>query len=282
MPSLSGFVVSFNREDLVETCLRSIRFVDELIVFDKSSTDGTAQIAARYADRVISVPWSPVVEETRAAAAAACTHDRIVFLDDDECFSPEAIVYLNQEVRHGPYDLFDLPCRHYILGRHEEQAYYWPNRGVRAFKRGSMIFRSKVHDGQTKAADAKIAYPNPKSGICFHNLSHADAKTWVDKANRYTSLDDRVSTVSLDTTNLLEEARRSFDLWVGKCASQASEYEQAVIVLRAAYDMIDLVKLWEQRQPLGGTELFRRTCLEMSALYDELEARTGLNTRRSA
>ncbi len=38
---ISGFVISHNRERLIETCLRSIRFVDELIVLDMSSTDGT-------------------------------------------------------------------------------------------------------------------------------------------------------------------------------------------------------------------------------------------------
>ena len=56
---VSGFVVTYNRAALLETCLRSIRFVDELIVIDKSSTDGTRAIAKRYADRVITVPWSP-------------------------------------------------------------------------------------------------------------------------------------------------------------------------------------------------------------------------------
>ena len=41
---LSGFVISYNRAPIIETCLRSLRFVDELIVVDKSSTDGTAEI----------------------------------------------------------------------------------------------------------------------------------------------------------------------------------------------------------------------------------------------
>src|SRR5579863_10014753 len=87
---ISGFVIGYNRADLIATCLRSIRFVDELVVVDKSSTDGTRAIAARYADRVITVPWSPTVEETRAAALAQCQHDWVVFLDDDELLSPEA------------------------------------------------------------------------------------------------------------------------------------------------------------------------------------------------
>jgi len=67
---LSAVVVSYNRALLIGTCVRALGFADEVIVVDKSSTDGTAEIAARYADRVIIVPWSPTVEETRAFAVA--------------------------------------------------------------------------------------------------------------------------------------------------------------------------------------------------------------------
>ena len=37
--AISGFVIAYNRAPLLGTCLRSLRFVDELIVIDKSSTD---------------------------------------------------------------------------------------------------------------------------------------------------------------------------------------------------------------------------------------------------
>jgi len=72
---ISGFVISYNRADLLATCLRSLRFADELIVIDKSSADHSRRIARRYADRVIKVPWSPTVEGTRAFALAQCRHD---------------------------------------------------------------------------------------------------------------------------------------------------------------------------------------------------------------
>src|SRR5512137_1109685 len=67
---ISGFVVAYNRAALLGTCLRSLRFADELIVIDKSSTDDTPRIARRHADRVITVPFSPTVEETRSLALA--------------------------------------------------------------------------------------------------------------------------------------------------------------------------------------------------------------------
>src|ERR1700689_4728410 len=91
---VSAFVISFNRAAIIGTCLRALRFADEVIVVDKSSTDATPAIAARHADRVVTVPWSETVEETRAFAASLCTHGWILFVDDDECLSPGAARYI--------------------------------------------------------------------------------------------------------------------------------------------------------------------------------------------
>src|ERR1700730_7427090 len=123
---LSAFVVTYNRASLLETCLRAVSFADELIVIDKSSTDNSAAVAARYADRVERVPWSPTVEETRAFAASLCRHEWILCLDDDEILSAETGPWLRRNLADWNADVLAIPLRHYILGVHDERAYYWP------------------------------------------------------------------------------------------------------------------------------------------------------------
>jgi glycosyltransferase involved in cell wall biosynthesis len=90
-PRISGFAITYNSGEILKTCLRSRRFVDELIVVDKSLTDSTPSVAEAYADKVISVPWSPLPTETRSTADEACSHDFILYLDHDECLSVEGI-----------------------------------------------------------------------------------------------------------------------------------------------------------------------------------------------
>ena len=114
---------------------------------DKSSTDDTAAIAAQHADRVITVPWSPTVEETRAFAVAQCTHDWIICLDDDECLSVEAIRFIQAELAAPRADVYGLLQRHYILGTHDEAAYYWPEYQISLFRRGAVTFSATVHGG---------------------------------------------------------------------------------------------------------------------------------------
>src|ERR1700722_16537131 len=123
---LSAFVITYNRAELLETCLRAVSFADELIVVDKSSTDRSAEVASRYADRVEVVPWSPTVEETRAFAASLCRHEWVLFLDDDEVLSAETGPWLRHALPEADAEILAIPLRHYILGIHDERACYWP------------------------------------------------------------------------------------------------------------------------------------------------------------
>ncbi len=274
---VSGFVIAHNRASLVETCLRSIRFVDQLIVIDKSSTDGTRAIAKRYADRVITVPWSPTVEETRAHALALCRHDWVVHLDDDEMFSPEAIAFLSRPRARDAAEAYYLPKKHYILGRFDQAAYYWPEHHPQFFRKDAVAFGPTVHGG-VQVLTEHVERIAPESGICIHHLSHLDAAQWIEKTNRYTSRPDRVRCAP-EAADLIGFAHARIEHWVARTASTGrGDYAAAVALLRAVYDMIDRVKSWEQADGLDGAAAFAATCAELGQAYDALERRTGIRT----
>ena len=66
---VSAFVISFNRAAIIGTCLRALRFADEVIVVDKSSTDETPAIAARLRGRAApGTPGGGMAVRARAAA----------------------------------------------------------------------------------------------------------------------------------------------------------------------------------------------------------------------
>lgn len=174
MPPISGFVVAYNRASLLGTCLRSLRFVDQLIVIDTSSTDDTSKIARRYADRVITVPWSPTVEETRSFALEQCRHDWIVFLDDDEMLSPDAIAYLAAPRGPEAADAVALSLRHRIMGAFDPTAYYWPERHIRCIRKGAIVFHPIVHGGVELRTDGIEQVPTDRS-IYIEYLSYVDA-----------------------------------------------------------------------------------------------------------
>ncbi|MET0217785.1 MAG: glycosyltransferase, partial [Burkholderiales bacterium] len=47
MKTISAYVIAFNEADKIEAAVSSVLWADEVILVDSSSTDGTAEIAAR-------------------------------------------------------------------------------------------------------------------------------------------------------------------------------------------------------------------------------------------
>lgn len=263
---LSAFVISYNRAPLIATCLRALAFADEVILVDKSSTDDTIARAGALADRIITVPWSPTVEETRAFAMAQCTHDWILFLDDDECLSPEAVRFIDAELAAPRADIYAFPLRHYVLGEHDERAYYWPESQIRLFRRGAVEFSATVHGGTRQSSDRLYTVP-ADGGVCVHHLSHTDVAQWIEKTNRYTSRPDRVRVADGDG-DLALYAHARIDAWAraGRPAGP-SDYPAAVALLRATYDIVDRLKAWEQARGLDGTTRFAEICARLDAAY---------------
>jgi hypothetical protein len=259
---ISAFVISYNRAELLGTCLRALRFADELIVIDKSSSDQAPAVAAGLADRVITVPWSPTVEETRAFALSQCAHDWILFLDDDECLSPEAAQFIQTELQAPRADIYALPLRHYILGEHNERAYYWPEHHVRCFRRGTLQFTATVHAGIVLHSERVMRVP-PDEGICIHHLSHPDVTSWIERTNRYTSRQDRSRVEDADP-DLIRFAHARIDHWVDRTRDTSADgYPAAVAVLRSVYDLVDRLKSWEEARGQDGAARFREICRQL-------------------
>jgi glycosyltransferase involved in cell wall biosynthesis len=263
---ISAFVIAYNREQILGTCLRALAFADELIVIDKSSTDASYAIAAAHADQVLTVPWTPTVEETRTLALSLCRHEWILFMDDDECLSPEAARQIRAELENPRAEIYEFPLRHYILGRHDERAYYWPERHVRLFRRGAVSFGRTVHAGIVRHSDKVDAF-SEQDGVCIHHLSYTDAAGWIEKTNRYTSRPDRIG-IRVSPEGFAAFAHQQIDHWMALTTDTAPDgYPAAVGLLRAVYDMVDAVKAWETAHGSDGAALFHQVCEDLDRQY---------------
>ena len=54
---LSAVLITRNAAAVLEPCLESLSFVDEIVVVDSSSSDATQEIARRHGARVIQKEW---------------------------------------------------------------------------------------------------------------------------------------------------------------------------------------------------------------------------------
>lgn len=91
-PVLSiSMLVSNNRRDTIEKCMESLlplreAVPSELIIVDTGCTDGSVDIARKYADKVVQFAWCKDFSAARNAGLCECTGEWFLYLDDDEWF----------------------------------------------------------------------------------------------------------------------------------------------------------------------------------------------------
>lgn len=75
-----------NEADNLAACLESVKDqVDEIVIVDTGSTDGTLEIAARYTDGIYTFAWQGDFSAARNYAVAKSSGQWILYLDADEC-----------------------------------------------------------------------------------------------------------------------------------------------------------------------------------------------------
>ena len=85
MPTLSLAMIVKNEEKNLGHCLASVRgLVDEMVVVDTGSTDGTVALAQSFGARVGHFPWTGDFAAARNESLRLCTGDWVLVMDADE------------------------------------------------------------------------------------------------------------------------------------------------------------------------------------------------------
>ncbi len=86
---LSAIVLTHNSEKMLDQCLASISFCDEIVIADDNSTDSTVAIAQKYTQKIVSHQVQDDFAAQRNWVMGQATHDWILFVDSDEVVTPE-------------------------------------------------------------------------------------------------------------------------------------------------------------------------------------------------
>lgn len=133
MPRLSVYIIAYNEADKIEAALRSVTWADEVVVADSNSIDATVEIARRYTDRVIQVPFAGF-GKLRNDVLDSLSGDWILSLDADERCTEAAA----HEIRHliespDACDAYLVPRRNYFFGRWIRHSAGTPTTASRSF-----------------------------------------------------------------------------------------------------------------------------------------------------
>lgn len=137
MAKISACIISYNEENKIEDCLKSLQgVVDEIIVVDSLSTDKTKEIAEKYTDKIFDQKFLGHVEQKNLAVEKA-GYDWILSLDCDERLTEklkDSILQVKNNLENA--DAYRVARRTFYVYRWLNHCWY-PDFKVRLFNRTS-------------------------------------------------------------------------------------------------------------------------------------------------
>ncbi|MDZ4043291.1 MAG: glycosyltransferase [Eubacteriales bacterium] len=144
--TISLCMIARNEAQNLGRCLNSVRdVVDEMIVIDTGSSDGTANIARSLGARVYSFVWNDNFSDARNSSLEMATGDWILFLDADEELAPESHDALRSLVNDETVDGYFVKIINYL--GNEGWTETCPDIVFRLFRnRPEYRFRGAIHE----------------------------------------------------------------------------------------------------------------------------------------
>lgn len=146
---ISVVISAFNEQIMIEDCLKSAKLVaDEIILVDNSSTDDTAKIAKKYANKVISRENDPVnLNKNKNFGFSHATGDWLISLDADERITTELAREIRAKIKDKKYNGYELPRKNIIFNKWIQYSIWWPDYNLRVFRKNYGKFAEKhVHE----------------------------------------------------------------------------------------------------------------------------------------
>ncbi len=166
MVRLSLSMIVKNEAQNLAHCLDSVRdLVDEMVILDTGSTDGTVEIARGYGACVESFTWIDDFAAARNACLEHCTGDWILVLDADEAIDSADHAAIRTAIESTSAQGLMLWMRNYLRtgafmgcsgeaqandGHYREGStfsHHISRRALRLFRRqGEPVYRGRVHE----------------------------------------------------------------------------------------------------------------------------------------
>ena len=181
---ITAAVITHNEAARIERCLRSIAWVDEIVVIDSFSSDNTLELCRRYTNKVYQHIWPENYSEQRSRAHQYAGNDWILFLDADEVVTralrDEIIALFSTTISA---DAYAIPRREYCGGKWIKAGGWYPQYKTILYRKSLGEWINPIHEKfVTRGTMAYLQNPILHDG-------YGDFKTFLDKFNQYSSIE---------------------------------------------------------------------------------------------
>jgi len=184
IPTLSAVILTRDERRHISECIETLRWADEIVVFDSFSQDETPAIARSLGARVLQHPFVHFAAQ-RNAALEQVVAEWIFFVDADERSTPEQAAEVRRLIVERPEVGWWVPRRNYIVGRWIRGGGWYPDPQLRLLRRGWARYdpAREVHE---------VVLLDGPAGTLQNPFIHYNYDTWsqfIAKQRRYLKLD---------------------------------------------------------------------------------------------
>src|SRR3989344_5824938 len=133
---ISAVILTKNEEKMLEACLKTLIWVDEVIVIDDQSTDNTISISKKYGARVID--GKSDFADNRNLGKSAAKGDWVLYVDADERVSKILAKEIKSVLKNPKHFAYSLKRLNYQIGKHLVWGGWGDDKVVRLFKKTSL------------------------------------------------------------------------------------------------------------------------------------------------
>jgi glycosyltransferase involved in cell wall biosynthesis len=247
---LTCIVLAQNSGAILERCLRSLAFANDVLVVDGGSRDETVALARSLGARTIVNPWPGFARQRRVAMGHAL-HDWVFLCDSDEEVSPDLARDISALLTHGETSVngFRVPRRSQFLGAWMDVGPWARDTPLRLFRASAArVTEASVHEGiEVDGGVGMLASP------LFH-YTHTTLAESVRRLNDYTTLEARDRSArrrvhALDP--LVSPAGVFLKYYVFKGCWRAGMRGYLLAAITAMYKMVLYVKIRELQKGDG-------------------------------
>lgn len=178
---LSAYLITFNESQRLAQVLERLQGVDEIVVVDSGSTDGTQDIARSFGARVVHQDWLGFSRQ-KAYSMSLCQGEWVLSMDGDEVLQEGAIAHIRALIANTPCNGFTIPRHEVFMGQAMTRSR--PDQMMRLYRKNKAewdLVRLVHEHVQVQGATGRIA-PHM---IHYGNDTIEKA---LGKINRYSSL----------------------------------------------------------------------------------------------
>lgn len=240
---VTAIVTTFNEELCLDRCLKSVAWVDEILVVDSFSTDSTLQIIKKYSERVFQREYKNAADQKNWIIPQA-SHPWIVLLDADEFLTDELTSEIIHVLQNPKHDAYWIKRQNYFMDKRVRFSGWQGDRVIRLFKRDLCRYEAKsVHaEIQTTGSVGKLV--SPMSHYPFRDVKHFTSK--IDQYTTWAAQDRLPLSSKITYFHLfVKPAFRFVQFFVFRLGFLDGKHGYAIASFAAYSVYLRSVKLWE-------------------------------------